>query len=378
MTDRATIAQLAATGLRNFAPQLPQSPALVGFDGFVDSIIAVVDKRHTVDSFDPVHTIAQFGQKILAAAGHSANYELSVKLQKLGGNGPIMANALAVAGFPVTYIGALGYPEIHPVFQPFAKIAKCLSVCEPGYTDAVEFDDGKLMLGKYESINAINPPHIDQTIGHATFAQIVDQSRFLGMVNWTMLVYMNDIFSRLADEILPNCKQRKLVFVDLADPEKRTADDKRDVLDILTKMQKPADVMLGLNLKEAVQIAEVLSIDPTSNPEAAIEKLATEIRAKLNIHGVVVHPRAGAAACILENGKPVSANFRGPFVAKPKLSTGAGDNFNAGFCLGVLAGLPVDQALCTGTATSGYYVRNAGSPTLAQLADFCDELPQPE
>ncbi|MFA9480317.1 hypothetical protein ACERK3_18760 [Phycisphaerales bacterium AB-hyl4] len=73
-----------------------------------------------------------------------------------------------------------------------------------------------------------------------------------------------------------------------------------------------------------------------------------------------------------------AATFYGPFVANPRLSTGAGDNVNAGICLGLLADLSVEQALCTGTATSGYYVRNGASPSLDQLAAFCDELPGPE
>src|SRR5438105_11805621 len=114
MTDRATLAHQAAAGLRRFADRRPQHPVMIGFDGFVDSIIAVVDKRYDAQRFDPVGTIDQFGKKILGAAGQSSNYELVVTLEKLGGNGPIMANAIAAFGLPVTYVGCLGYPSIHP------------------------------------------------------------------------------------------------------------------------------------------------------------------------------------------------------------------------------------------------------------------------
>ena len=122
----------------------------------------------------------------------------------------------------------------------------------------------------------------------------------------------------------------------------------------------------------------VLGVNPTDNPEANIEQLAVQLREKLGTNTVVVHPRRGAAAATLSGGKVVSARFAGPFVSAPKLSTGAGDNFNAGFSVGQLAQLPVEQALCVGTATSGFYVRNAGSPSLEELADFCDNLPAPE
>jgi len=50
--------------------------------------------------------------------------------------------------------------------------------------------------------------------------------------------------------------------------------------------------------------------------------------------GVVVHPRAYAVAASADGVVMVT----GPFVGKPLISTGAGDHFNAGFCLGKLLG----------------------------------------
>lgn len=378
MSTRKQIAMDAAAGLRQFAQQMPATPATVGFDGFVDSIIAVVDKRHSIDDYEPVRTIEHFGQKILAAAGQSANYELAVKRRKLGGNGPIMANALANIGLPTRYIGALGYPEVDEVFHDFAAKADVHSICPPGYTDALEFEDGKLMLGKYEQINAVHPDRIDEVVGRAAFAEMVAGSSLLGMVNWTMLAHMNAVYRRLIDDVFPQASQPPLVFVDLADPEKRTDEDLAAALELLSEMQSMTRVILGVNWKETLQVARVLGVSSGGDDESAIEDLAVGIRAKLGIHGAVVHPRAGAAAAIEDDGRIVSAAFAGPFTRQPRISTGAGDHFNAGFCVGRLAGLPVEQALCVGTATSGYYVRNAETPTLEQLATFCDALPDPE
>ena len=73
-----------------------------------------------------------------------------------------------------------------------------------------------------------------------------------------------------------------------------------------------------------------------------------------------------------------SARFAGPFVQQPKISTGAGDHFNAGFCLGNLLGFSLEESLCTGVATSGYYVRTAESPSASQLAEFVAKLPPPQ
>jgi sugar/nucleoside kinase (ribokinase family) len=136
--------------------------------------------------------------------------------------------------------------------------------------------------------------------------------------------------------------------------------------------------MLGLNLREAVQVAAVLGVSAGANPEEEAERLARDIRERLGIFTVVIHPRSSAAACELVSGEPHSCRFAGPFISRPRLSTGAGDVFNAGFCLGRLAGLSLQQCLATATACSGYYVRHAANPTLEELADFLDALPAPE
>jgi sugar/nucleoside kinase (ribokinase family) len=356
-------------------PTLPSIKATIGLDGFVDEIIAVVDKRTALDKYDAVPTIARFGQKIAGAAGQSSNYELVVKQMKLGGNGPIMANALASAGLSVTYVGALGYPNIHPVFEEFSRNAKCISIADAGHTDALEFADGKLMLGKYTCMNDVTWDNLVAKVGGDKLQSLIDESRLVGFVNWTMLPFLSDIWEKFRTELLPNApKSDRTFFVDLADPEKRTHADIEAALDILSKLQGGAKVILGLNLKESGEILEVLHMPAPADPEAAIEETARAIRAKLNLHCVVVHPRKGAAAATATE----SATFMGPFVQQPKISTGAGDHFNAGFALGEVLGLDLVECLCTGVATSGYYVRTAISPSGKQLAEFIAELPAPQ
>lgn len=373
--NRQQICELVSKKLSEASSRITTIKSLVGLDGFVDNIIAVVDKRHDATNYEPVRTIDAFGRKVLAAAGQSSNYELVIRQQKLGGNGPIMANALASFGINVTYVGNLGYPTIHPVFADFAKKAKVISIAEPGYTDALEFEDGKLMLGKHQSLGDVNWDNILNRVGKESFKQMLSEASLIGMVNWTMLPHMSRIWARLLDDVIPNFERhsRKL-FVDLADPEKRTHTDILDALKLLTRFQDQVDVILGLNLKESVEIADVLGLPGQSDPEPYIESTAQAIRKKLNISCVVIHPRRGAAAATLDD----SASFQGPFVQQPKISTGAGDHFNAGFCLGQILGMSVVESLCCGVATSGYYVRSAESPTLSKLAEFVAQLPPPQ
>jgi len=373
---REQVCRQTAQKLSAAASQLPSLKAAVGFDGFVDEIIAVVDKRHDFDRFDPIRTIAAFGGKITGAADKSSNYELVVKQMKLGGNGPIMANALASAGMAVTYIGTVGYPSIHPVFQEMTRRASVISIGEPGHTDALEFDDGKLMLGKITPMNDVTWDNlVARAGGEEKLRTLLQGAKLIATVNWTMLPYMSGIWQKLLDRGVPNRDGGpRLLFVDLADPEKRSHSDIQSAMQVISHFQKQVDVILGLNLKEAGEICEVLGISIAGDPEAMIEPIARAIREKLNLSCVVVHPRRGAAAAT----KDASATFAGPFVQQPKISTGAGDHFNAGFCLGRVLGFTLEESLCSGVGTSGHYVRTAHSPTARELADFVAYLPAPQ
>jgi sugar/nucleoside kinase (ribokinase family) len=373
--SRENICDLASRKLRAAAGQLPTIKAMIGLDGFVDEIIAVVDKRQSHDRYEPVRTIGNLGIKIAAAAGESSNYELVVKQMKLGGNGPIMANALANLGVSVTYVGNLGYPNIHPVFADLAKKATVHSIGEPAHTDALEFEDGKLMLGKLTPLNDANWDNLMSRVGKDKLREIMHGARLIGMVNWTMLPHMSRVWAKMLDEVIPDIERHdRHVFIDLADPEKRTHEDILDALKLLTRFEDQVNVILGLNLKEAVEIADVLGIACPGNPESCIEEIAATVREKLDLSCVVVHPRRSAAAATASE----VVSFAGPFVQHPKISTGAGDHFNAGFCLGRVLGFGLRESLCTGCATSGYYVRSGESPTAVELADFIAALPGPQ
>ena len=231
------------------------------------------------------------------------------------------------------------------------------------------------MLGKLTPLHAVTWDNLLARVGEAPLKQMIGQSKLIGMVNWTMLPHMSRIWARLLDDVIPNIErhQRKL-FIDLNDPEKRTHEDILDAMKLLTRFQDQVDVILGLNLKESTEIADVLGLPGRSDPEKAIEEVARAIRDKLHLSCVVIHPRRSAAAAMEDH----SARFDGPFVEKPKISTGAGDHFNAGFAVGQVLGMSLEESLCVGVGISGYYVRTATSPSAQQLAEFIGQLPSPQ
>jgi sugar/nucleoside kinase (ribokinase family) len=346
--------------------------AFVGLDGFVDEILHVVDKRETAEKYLRLPNIAQFAERLAAAAGRSTNVELVSQLTKLGGNGPIMANALASFGLKVTYLGILGYPNLHPVFADFAKRAAVHSIAEPGYTDALEFEDGKIMLGKHQSLEQMNWENIKGRFGLEKFSAHFGSADLVGFVNWTMLTAMSDIWSAVLKEVCPSLKgPRRKLFVDLADPEKRTGEDIARALELIKLFQKHFDVILGLNEKEGHEIGTNLGLKPKdSGPEGLLD-LSRAIHQRLQIDTLVIHPTAYALA----SGPDGTALVQGPFTPKPKITTGAGDHFNSGFCLGKLLGFSTERCLLTGVTTSGFYVRSGQSPSIPDLAGMLNHWP---
>ncbi len=360
------VVMATARKIKAFVPS--RFNTLAGLDGFVDNIIDVVDKRADALSYSRVETIALLGERISRAAGLSSNLELVVRQQKLGGNGPIMANALIENGLNVSYIGCLGFPVPHAVFSDMAARCKaCYTLCDPGVTDALEFRDGKVMLGKHQTLKEVHYARMLDVVGLDKLKALWQNSNLIALTNWTMLPHQTGIWNHLLKDMAGvKAPAGAILFIDLADPEKRPAEEIAAACRLLKNFRSSHRVVLGVNQKESMEVGNALGLKFNAD---AIEENAKTLRRELGLDAVVVHPTKNAA-CATEAG---SATLAGPFCANPKLTTGAGDNFNSGFCIGLMAGLAPAELLAAGTASSGFYVRNGKSATNAELAEFLEQ-----
>jgi sugar/nucleoside kinase (ribokinase family) len=319
----------------------------------------VVDKRQNPYEYERIKDITGLANRIAAGAGLSANIELVPNQIKLGGNGPIMANGLIAQGHEVSYIGALGKPVIHPVFHDFvASCRKVISIADPGHTDALEFMDGKIMMGKLKSMVEVNMVNLLKEISVEELTRLIDEAELGAFTNWTMLTNMTGIIEGFSS-IIGGLEHKPKVFLDLADPRKRTDEDILSVLKLISEI--PAETVLSVNLSESTIIGGLLGVT-----EEDVTARAAQIREKLGITGVVIHPLKGAAVATATETVWVD----GPYTETPKLTTGAGDNFNSGFCNGWMGGFAPSECLAMGVCTSGYYVRNEGSPSHDELLGF--------
>lgn len=361
----ASAIQTAADALEASTSRFAGIRFTIGFDGFVDEILHAVDTRQSSTEFERILTIPEFSERVRSAAGKSANIEVVPIQVKPGGNGPLMSLAVAGMGGKVTCIGLLGYPHILPVFRPLEEKAELFSVGNPGRTDAIEFQDGKLMIGKLDTIQNMSWQRLQDVIGADRFKALMVGSDLVACTNWTMLTEMDEILENLIRMVPENSSVR--FFFDLADPEKRDRADLARVLGQIRALNQRARCILGLNLREAEQVGEVLGLDQAvrETPES-VEAASARIAGALGLHGVVVHAVRCAGAFL--DGE--TAGIEGPYCGNPRLSTGAGDHFNGGFVSGLMSGLDARGALYSGVGTSGWYVRNARSPARADVIGF--------
>lgn len=347
--------------------------AVFGFDAFVDQISDIVDKRQDFQNYEKLSTIEAFGNKIGAAAGLSTNIEYVPRYAKTGGSAVTTGLAMATAGCMVTYVGCIGYPNVHPVFEEFTRaMTSYYTVGNPGQTIAAEFQDGKIMLCNTSPLQDITWERIVDTVGEDVLWDLVQSADLVATINWTMIPKMNDIWEHIQRELLAGTtpKQVKPVFfLDPTDPEKRTSADWREAMAIYSRFASHYRTVLSINRKEATEVARAYGITLTKPlAEADLREITEAVSAELGLWGLVIHPVDGASAMIDDK----YYYSPGPYTSQPVLTTGAGDNFNGGFCLGLLLDMTPTEALTLGNATSGYYVRKGQSPSFHELVDFLD------
>ena len=295
---------------------------LVGFDGFVDTIVSAVARRTGPgEAFTAFAGIADFGRQVLAAAGKSTNFELYPRMEKPGGNGPIMAGALAALGAGVTCVGPLGRPTVHPVFAELAGRARLISLAEPARTTALEFRrQRRSMLGIMRSLDEITPAALAAAFGGDGFRDALAAADLVVLGNWTMIPHMTEVYEDLTGRLLPARPGRpdRILFFDIADPEKRSQADLVGALEAIARFAPFGRATLGLNLKEAQQVLAALALGAEPETPAGFQAAATKIRRRLGLAAVIVHPKE-SAACATPEG---SWWLPGPYTAQPLISTG--------------------------------------------------------
>jgi hypothetical protein len=338
--------------------------AFLGFDACIDYIIRIVreKKNNEIDYFtDSI----QFGEFLINLNNKSCGVELQTKLSKIGGNMVITGNALGNLGIKVECLGTFGLPEILPVFRTMSPNCSLHTIGDTISATALEFDNSKVIMFDPGPYNNLTWEAIKNILGIGRIRELITGKQLISFLNWSEIENSSQIWEGFLDEILPGTfrsGKKSFFFSDFSDCTRRSKQDIQYAISLLARFRSYFKVILSLNQNEADLISRALNVNEQTSDEEFIKKMFRSCNADL----LIIHRTKDALGY---DGK--SYEKCDTFLCKePRILTGGGDNFNAGFCFAQLIGLDLNQSLVVSNAVSGYYVKTGISPDINGLIDF--------
>lgn len=347
-------------GLLSRRAEIASKRIVVGFDGFVDTITRPVRQSATAETPAQVfETIREFGEFLVGCAEKSCSIELKLEAKQLGGNLPFLSRCAGRLGLDVTCIGMLGEDgKVEPLFQEMP--CTLYSFAAAGQSTVLEFRDGKVFFASEYTLQS-DPWQTIREVTAGKASLLFRSADLIALVNWSELSFAQKLWEAVYAEALDGepCDKTRFAFFDLCDCSRRTAGDIEGVLRLIGRFSSQRTTVLSVNENEAHVIAS--RILACSGDSALIGEALSN---RYGIDEVLVHT---VRESVLATPRGVT---RQPthFVEYPKISAGAGDNFNAAYCFGLVMGMTDEERVSFANRFASFYVSHGYSPALDEIA----------
>jgi sugar/nucleoside kinase (ribokinase family) len=323
---------------------------LAGFDGFIDTIAKPVCKAGN-ETEKPVYfdSIQEFGNYISAHSHKSASIELDIIDRRMGGNTPNFARGIAALGLTPFCIGMFsdGRGNFDPVFLTLP--GEKMFYAPAGTATALEFNDGKIFFSPRYTLSA-SPWELIETAYRSFFPKgqtlenLLQAFDLIACLNWSETAFTDELWKNFLEKCasLFSRDKKKYLLFDLCDFSRKTAGELESVLSLIERLSPYRTTILSLNRNEALLLEERLIKKNSVKKDAAeLKGIAKTICDRYTIDEVLIHAHHESCAAAQEGVFSVRTRR----LASPKISTGAGDNFNAAYAFAALYGLPFTERL---------------------------------
>ena len=335
-----------------------------GFDASEDCITRPIKKSES-ERVDVYSCIEEFGKAITQKKAMSGIISLKHDFIKAGGNMINFACALGTMGIQTECFGPFGWPEIDPVFGKLSESCVLHSIGNTVVCTVLEFSDGKLMLADNSGYDDISWNNIQRLKADIGIEQAIKKCDMVALANWGEIKNANDIWKGVLD-IIETLQDNKKVCIDITDFSYRSETDVQKLSELLIQYCKKTSCILSFNYNEASMLFNRMG--GSAEHSESIDRIGTWLFDYYKPFMLVIHNAKGATAWS-GTEKVKSDSY---YTTNTKIKAGAGDNFNAGLCVGVLCGMTLLECLEMGNAMSGYYVRNGSCPDKKKLCDFIE------
>ena len=339
--------------------------AFLGFDACIDNIIRIVREKKDNKVSGYFTDSSQFGEFLINLNNKSCGVELQTILSKIGGNMVITGNALGHLGIRVECVGTFGLPEILPVFRTMSPNCTLHTIADTISATALEFDNSKVIMFDPGPYNNLTWERIKSLLGTEKIKKLISGKQLISFLNWSEIDNSSQIWEGVLNEIMTSIippGPKTFFFTDFSDFSRRSKQDIQFAIKLLGRFREYFKVIISLNQNESDLISKALGISEHKSDE----EFVNELFGAINTDVIVIHRTKDALAydgAVFEKCDTF-------FCKEPKILTGGGDNFNAGFCFAQLIGLDIFQSLVVSNSVSGYYVKTGISPDVDSLVEF--------
>ena len=358
--------QAAETAREQLPDDVARRRVVVGFDGYLDRVREVVADRSDPTSYERLPRLADFRDRLdrSVEAGSSLSFEWLADGRRTGGHTCHLARAFGTWDFAPTLVGMYGDPVRETFRDEFGEY-DLETLGEPGVTDAVEFDDGKLMLTEIGDTMTLDWAGLDDRFGHDRLLERLDGAALLGVGYWSETPRLPTILQGLRDHWADIETPPETVLLDPGDVRKLDADRLRSGRQAISELTDVTAVVVSANRAETGVLADAYAGEADREFEAAAEAVFDALEPTWFVgHGI------DRSVVVTADGTDSVAV---PAVAEPEMTTSSGDHFNAGLGLARISGLDPAAAVVVGNAVAGHFVRTADQPALDDVRAFVDD-----